>query len=41
MKKNLRRIIALAMLVAMVAAFSLLGGVSAAKEETVTINVYN
>ena len=41
MKKNLRRIVALVMLVSMVAAFSLLGGASAAKEETVTINVYN
>jgi spermidine/putrescine transport system substrate-binding protein len=29
------------MLVSMIAAFSLLGGTSAAKEETVTINVYN
>ena len=41
MKKNLRRTLALVMLVSMIAAFSLLGGVSAAKEETVTINVYN
>ncbi len=41
MKKNLRRVFALVMLVSMIAAFSLLGGTSAAKEETVTINVYN
>ena len=41
MKKNLRRVFALVLLVSMVAAFSLLGGTSAAKEETVTINVYN
>ena len=41
MKKKLHRILALVMLVSMVAAFSLLGGTSAAKEETVTINVYN
>ena len=41
MKKNLRRILALVLLVSMAAAFSLLGATSAAKEETVTINVYN
>ena len=41
MKKTLHRTLALVMLAAMVAAFSLLGGASAAKEETVTINVYN
>ncbi len=41
MKKNLRRVLALVMLVSMIAAFSLLCGASAAKEETVTINVYN
>ena len=41
MKKKLHRILALVLLVSMVAAFSLLGGTSAAKEEAVTINVYN
>ena len=41
MKKNLRKILALVMLVSMTAAFSLLGSASAAKTETVTINVYN
>ena len=40
MKKNLRRILALVMLTAVVAAFSLLGGASA-KNENITINVYN
>jgi spermidine/putrescine transport system substrate-binding protein len=41
LKKKLHRILALVLLVSMVAVFSLLGGTSAAKEETVTINVYN
>ena len=41
MKKKLHRILALVMLVSVTAAFSLLGGASAAKEEPVTINVYN
>lgn len=41
MKKKLRRILALVLLAATAGAFSLLGGASAAKDETVTINVYN
>jgi len=41
LKKKLRRILSLVMLVSLIAAFSLLCGASAAKEETVTINVYN
>ena len=41
MKKNLRKLLALVLLVSLAAAFSLMGSASAAKEGTVTINVYN